>query len=672
MKRLLAALVMLGLVLGALALAFAPRPASAFTPPRLKVAMVESQLSESWQIRNHEAKSIPREQIIATYLRSKGWDVTEVGDGALDTVQSAEQYDVIVLAHVFAINKVPSQVLQTFVRDGGGLVSLWGSPRVAPEKGDGWNAHWAAILNGESAEWGPLSEVYQVNFITDEVWDPKGNKWPRADYYAKTWPGASHPVLDGASRILKDRGYASGDYTYDSAFERTSGLGGFEIVNMLRASVRTATPILTFQFRSSEVLAYYPKGKTPGVYPAAEAVRYGLGRSVYFHFYPDDALRSDAIGAHTNPSGVPDRQAAAALLESAIQWTGTKDGASGAIWRGGKTWASLKVYGDGIYANQYVGDDGNVSALGGAKWRVYDPSGRLVASHRLSEQTYASVQPGQVRQYAWRYVPGPLKSGKYRVEVEYDCNYPSMTVKHVERAYVVRSQGVNISTVPVATARTSLSAAGVSPNPMTPNGDGWNDVSRVNFTLSQPARVSVKILDMWKHTVATAQQPVNLTPGPHSVIVPTKRSNGTALGNGQYYAFVLATNSAGTTSSYQLFFVGSYKKALPALGTSPRITGVVATPSPFTPNGDGVADRVGITPSVTAAGYAVVKVLSWSGEVRTLANNLGIAGSRTFTWDGKDSAGRPAPAGNYRYYVVVSGGGTSTQQLYTGLVKLSR
>jgi hypothetical protein len=574
MKRILATLVTVGLALGLVVSVPQPRTAAAYTPPRLKVAVLESTISENWAKANNEGTGLARQQAIAAYLRSKGWDVTEVGDGLLETVQTAQQYDVIILGHVFGLNTQPSKVLQTYVRDGGGLVALWGSPRVAPEYGNTWTAHWAGYLNGEAAEWGPLSEVYQVNFINDQAY----NGWPRADYYAKWWPGASHPILSGASQILKERNQPSGDYTYDSAFQTTNRQGGFELVNMLRGN-RTATPILTFQFRSPEVLKYYPAGKNPGVYPAAEAVRYGSGRSVYFHFAPDDALLYTAIGAHTNPSGVPDKEAAGALLESAIQWAGTDDGKTGAIYRGGKTTASLKVYGDGIYANQYVENDGNVASMGKAVYRVYDPSGRCVVAKQLHVQNYVSNQPGQVRQYAWSYRPGgQLKSGKYRVEVEFVGNFPWMNMHHVERVYVTRSQGVNIPTVPVATKAAGLGTVAVDPDPLTPNGDGWNDLAYVNYTTDQPARVAVKLLDMWRRPIATAMSATNFTAGPHSARIPTTRSDGKALADGQYYVVVEASNSAGWSSKSALLFVSRFGKAT-ALGTTPAIASVATTPS---------------------------------------------------------------------------------------------
>lgn len=677
MKRLMIVLASAGLALGLLGPAGA---AYAYTPPPIKVAVVKSTLTDDWSLYNKPSgtgwQRLPRQEAVAAYLASQGWDVTRVGDDVFDSVATLQQYDVIVLAHVFAMNSTPSKNLQAYVREGGGVISMCGSPRVAPEKDTGptvyWPEHWAALLNGEAAEWGPMSEVYQTNFIVDEFVSPAGAEWPRGNFYAERWPNVNHEILSTASQILKDKGYASGDYTYSSAFQNTLGFGGFELVNLLSGN-RNTTPILTFRFTNPEAAnSKWPKSTVAGTYPAAVAARYSLGKSVYFYYFPDDAVYSKAAGDYLNPSGVPDRDAAMSVVQSAIAWAGRKEGTVAPIYRGGKTWASIKVYGDGIYANQYVGDDGNVSAFGIVYYRIWDPSGRKVVDKRLHVTPYVSVQPGQVRQYAWQYRPGgQLANGKYRVEVEYVTNYPWMTTHHVESVYLVRSQGLNIPTVPVASKKADVGNVYVDPNPLTPNGDGWNDAAYVNYSLDVPARVTVKVLDMWRRPIATCASANNLTPGPHGARIPATRADGKAWADGQYYVVVEALNSAGWTSKSAQLFVSRFGK-MASLGTTPKVVVVGKRPISFSPNGDGVDDVMSIDVTASADAYAVVKVLSWTGELRTIANNVRMGTEKTFVWDGKDSAGRVVPPGNYRIYVVVHGGGTSRESLWYGLSLVKR
>jgi len=679
-RRVLPLIVAAALAASLFAVHPAPACAGTWTPPPLKVAVVRSSVTDAWSAYNKPSGTgwarMPRQTKLGEYLKGRGWDVTFVGDTVFNSLASLEQYDVVVLCHVFCMDPTPSRNLQQYVARGGGLVSILASPRVAPaydtSRYDYWPEHWAAILNGEAAEWGPMSEVYQMYFINDQFKNASGRDVSGGYMYALPWPGSANPVLTGARGILRARGYASENVSFDNTFGVPQSAGGpvpsvgFELTSFLKGN-RNTSPFLTFKFTDANARRTYPRSGVPGGYPAAVTARYLKGRSVYFYCSPDDFLADykPLLGNHRNWSGVPNAEAAMSLVESSLTWAGRRDGVSGPIVRGGKTWADVKVYGDGIYARQYLGADGNVSIFGRAYYRIYDPSGRLVAYKRTHVQSYASIQPGQVRSYAWQYRPGgPLKNGTYRVEVGYVYNYPQMATRHGEVVCVRRSQGVGIKTVPVGTKAAGFGPVTVAANPITPNADGWTDYGYVNYILDQPSRVTVRICDMWKRTVTTLVNDEVQTPGPHATRITGLRSDGRALGSGQYYAVVQARNTAGRSSTSPLLLVARFKPGT-ALGTRPALSSIAGSSK--------APGRSQVSFTLSSRARVVVKVLDWAGEVATLKDGTMDAGGITLSWNGQDAAGRFRPAGRYRYYVFASGGGKwAPIKVAAGTVPLTR
>ena len=436
-----------------------------------------------------------------------------------------------------------------------------------------------------------------------------------------------------------------------------------------------AQPVLSF-LANDPAWSQYPGMKTAGHYPAAVASRYQDGRSVYFTFSPEDFLTNGwgGLGSHTNASGVQQKEIAGALMESAIEWAGTHDGTKGPIVRDGRTWATLSVYRDGIYGAQYTGAYGNVSNDGKATFRIYDPSGRLVFS-KTHAAPYTGVYRGQtVKVNSYSYVPGTLAAGRYRVEVEFVFNYPSMAQRYKEVAYVTRGQGAGIRTTPVlpqATRPPKVSAAVFGPRPITPNGDGWADWGYVTYSIDLPANVTVKLYDMnWK---LVGEPSTNVT---HQAGRFSVRLDGTgygkALPNGVYYASIQAADSAGTGSSSDLMYVARALGKAPAIFTKPALSGVAAQPSPFVPS-TGADTRVGF--SLSSDGWTSVKILDTKGaEIRTLLNNARrSAGTWSVAWDGRNTSGALMPAGTYRYYVFASSGGASPRTAFAnGTVELAR
>lgn len=428
MRRLLALLLVAVLALPAL-VGRAPEPAfAAYTPPALKVALVRSTDSQAWVDKYGRGYGILyKEDALYDYLVSKGWDVTRISDDDLESLTKIKQYDVVVCMWVFAMTPSAANNMVKYVADGGGVVVPYASPRVAPGVGGSeLEDHWARILNYEGWEWGPLSEVYQTFFI-DDVGAFK--------YVAR--PSWGDPIVSGAGTILQARGLSAGDLT----LTRNQNPGTWiEYVKPLVGSTNAVNFMNLSQLTA-------PTGSTNyNISNGTGAVRstYLNGRSVYFYFSPTDfVFNQDGSGNQTVSTGVKQSEIAGAYIESAIVWAASAGGRPGVLVRDGRTYATLNVYQDGIYASHYVTNLGNVTVSGTLTYRIYDPAGRLV---KTSTRYKIGVEPGKTHRYSESYQVGKLSTGSYRVEVEYLTTYPAYERRYVEAAYVYRGQGIGIRT----------------------------------------------------------------------------------------------------------------------------------------------------------------------------------------------------------------------------------
>lgn len=428
MKRLLAALMVAALVLPVYP-GSAPEPAyAAYTPPSVKVALVRSTDSQAWVDKYNRGYGILlKEDVLFDYLTSRGWDVTRISDDDLESLAKLKQYDVVVCMWVFAMSPSAANNLVKYVGDGGGLVVPYASPRVAPGVGGTeLSDHWLRIMNYEGWEWGPPSEVYQTFFI-DDVGAFK--------YVAR--PAWGDPIVSGTASILQARGLNAGDLN----LWRNQNPGAWiEYVRPLTGNANTV------QFMNLSQLSAPTGSKNYGISGGMGAAHstYLKGRSVYFYFSPIDYIfNQDGSGEQTVDTGVKQREIAGAYVESAIAWAASSGGRPGVLVRDGRTYATLNVYRDGIYASHYVTNLGNVSVTGTLSFRIYDPAGRLVKS---SARYKIGVEPGKTHRYSETYKPGSLAAGTYRVEAEYLTTYPAYERRYVETAYVYRAQGEGIRT----------------------------------------------------------------------------------------------------------------------------------------------------------------------------------------------------------------------------------
>ena len=505
-----------------------PVAQAAYTPPALKVGLVTSAATTAWLAKHGRANynTAGKQERVFIRLDEMNWNITYLHDADLSNLATLKKYDVIVLPYVFAIDPVPSKTLLRYVAEGGGLVSLFASPRVVPAYDQGaksvWPEHWVHILGDyRSWEWGPLSEVYQAAFV-DDPGTPTG-------YSIGAIKGS--PIVEGARSILAQRGYSTANMNLTRWYS-----GGVELARLYPGNAN-AKPFLNLGLTKA-MRAKYPK-----TYPAGLASQYQSGRAVYFYFCIEDFITlttNPAPGLYYYKSGpgTPQGEVARAYIESAVTWAGTRSATPGKIVKGGTTYAKIAATTSAINMTQYVSNDGNSPTLGKVTFRMYNPAGKLVQKWIKS---LLSVEPGQtITSIRHAYHVGSLSSGHYRVELTYDVNYPTHSRTWSEVAYV--TSNVSTSSLPVASATHSLTAFSVSPSEGVSGGRMY-----ANFSLGQPAVVTARLYDgHWR--LVTVGATSRRGAGPGSVRIYLNDSRGHALAAGGYFLQVRASNSRGIST----------------------------------------------------------------------------------------------------------------------------
>ena len=120
-----------------------------------------------------------------------------------------------------------------------------------------------------------------------------------------------------------------------------------------------------------------------------------------------------------------------------------------------------------------------------------------------------------------------------------------------------------------------------------------------------------------------------------------KDGAGQVVAQGGYTIAVQAVDAAGNARAAQVPVTVDL--------TPPAVSGLAASPSSFSPNGDGVLDTTAIAFTLSEAAAVTVQVKNAGGQVvRTLWNaQQRPAGSQALAWDGRDGAGQAVAGGTY-------------------------
>ena len=176
----------------------------------------------------------------------------------------------------------------------------------------------------------------------------------------------------------------------------------------------------------------------------------------------------------------------------------------------------------------------------------------------------------------------------------------------------------------LGSATLALSDVAAERAAITPNGDGQADSTLVAFRITTAANVTVEITDELGAVVTTVLDRMWKRAGRHSFTV-----DGAALPDGRYTVVVRAR----TATSAEVV------TAIPLVVS--RTLGLVgATPSAFSPNGDGRSDRLEIRFALSAPAEVRIRILRDERWVATaFAGGLGIGDHRVL-WNGSKRLGR--------------------------------
>jgi hypothetical protein len=194
-----------------------------------------------------------------------------------------------------------------------------------------------------------------------------------------------------------------------------------------------------------------------------------------------------------------------------------------------------------------------------------------------------------------------------------------------------------------------LADFGVEPQVITPNGDGKDDVAEVKYSLSSEAAVTVTLLgsDGKAYPLRSNQ---TRTPGDYNFLFGGV-VGGVVLPNGAYQLRLEArSQDSGQSMSATRDVAIKYSDT-----KLPEVQNFKVFPSQFTPNQDGIDDRVSISYNLTKRANVFVFLQSADGRKYPVAERLdnavkpGEPGVHTYDYEGGvDLGAMPPPDGAYQ------------------------
>jgi hypothetical protein len=151
------------------------------------------------------------------------------------------------------------------------------------------------------------------------------------------------------------------------------------------------------------------------------------------------------------------------------------------------------------------------------------------------------------------------------------------------------------------------------------------------------------VLDIWEPATAGGTADPRLPPSSAGGWLGAGVAGYTAPRDGRYAIGFVLLDADGQ---------GRYDMRVTCTSCPSPIGEIGASPSPFSPNGDGVKERAAVTVPVTRSGPLSVEVRTGPGAlVRTLFSGTAAAGTLATSWNGNTGLGRPAGSGRYRVTV---------------------
>jgi flagellar hook assembly protein FlgD len=174
-----------------------------------------------------------------------------------------------------------------------------------------------------------------------------------------------------------------------------------------------------------------------------------------------------------------------------------------------------------------------------------------------------------------------------------------------------------------------------TPGVVTPNDDGIGEATTIAFSLSIGANATVDVLNSTGGLVRRLASSRAFPAGRSTLVWNGRDGSGNLVPDARYTTRVSATSPGQSDSASRGVVVD---RTLGHLSASPR---------PFSPNGDGRLDSTTVTFQLARAATVRVRVLRGHTLVRTLSSGSLVAGTRSFTWNGKNAVGGRVSDGLY-------------------------
>ncbi|WP_342514678.1 S-layer homology domain-containing protein [Sporosarcina sp. FSL K6-1522] len=322
-------------------------------------------------------------------LQQDGYNVEKINEKDLTNQAKLQQYDTIVFAYGVLMTHEQRQVVKQYVRDGGGIVSVYAGARNEADP-KLWKTNaldlTPLIFKTQSWiwEWDNLSEVLSSGFVSDN-----------AVKNLRIAPGMkTHPVIRNAEKKL--------GRSLELYNDRASG----EWVEILSPYSGYVAPLLQIeQATSLDGKPQYVKRGTP----MALATEYGDGRVIYIGFKMFDFLQVDAPEAAWRDStkglaysGTHGAKDARVFLNESVNWTSETLVKKRVVkYDVNVSMSELRAYQSPqkdyvMYGTAHVKNTGDTPVRGTLLVEVFDPKGKPVANYEryLPGLTPYSVKAG--------------------------------------------------------------------------------------------------------------------------------------------------------------------------------------------------------------------------------------------------------------------------------------
>jgi flagellar hook assembly protein FlgD len=168
-----------------------------------------------------------------------------------------------------------------------------------------------------------------------------------------------------------------------------------------------------------------------------------------------------------------------------------------------------------------------------------------------------------------------------------------------------------------------------APTALTPNGDGVGESMKISFSLTTGANVTVEVVN-GSGSVVRRLASRSFPRGASSLVWDGRNANGGLVADGRYTIRFSAASPGQSASASRNIVVDR------TLGD------LVVTPTPFSPNGDGLLDTTSASYKLTRTATVRVQILRARTAIGTLANQTLAAGPHSLRWDGRIGEARVA------------------------------